>query len=73
VIEIRFELFPVRKFKEIDDIWRQMNYKFADGSISGGNMGKMENYMENLKFDEGAVKQLIEKYDQEVRSFRLTE
>ena len=72
VIEIRFELFPIGEFKEIDEIWRSIGYNSSSGIYSEEKLKKMEDYMENIDFESGVVKKIIDIYDKSVKSFELT-
>lgn len=73
IIEIRFELFPVGKYKEIDTIWKDLGYNFDDDSFEAENYGKMDNYMKNINLKEGPINSIIEIYDSFVKSFKFVE
>ena len=71
IIEIKFELLPIGKITEIDQIWQQIGYNFEESSLSGENWPKMEEYMKNINLEDGVIKQTINTFDDSVRSFTL--
>jgi len=72
IVEIRFELFPIGKFMEIDEIWKSMGYDPGSGvMVNSENFDVMENFMNNIDFEAGVVKKVINIYDNSVKSFEL--
>lgn len=73
VVEVKFNLFPIGKFQEIDQIWTLLGYNFETNTMDAEGMEKMYEYMNTIQFEEGVVKELIDTYDRSTQSFQLND
>ena len=68
-LAIRFSLFPIGVFSEIDQIWRSLGYDFYNNSCDLNCIERQDKYFSNLEskqFSMEPLKEVIHTYDEVV-------